>query len=145
MAKGNDSLTEEITLPAVTGNLYFILDLVAGMLEKNHFPRDEATRIAIAVEEIFANIAMYAYSPDVGAVKVISTITPEPLSVSIAFIDRGKPYDPLTNEVPDTTLSLDDRKVGGLGVHIVKKFMDTVTYSRKNGQNILTITKRISC
>ena len=145
MPKGNDSVTEEITLPAVTGNLYFILDLVAGMLEKNHFPQDETTRIAIAVEEIFANVAMYAYSPDVGAVKVISTITPEPLSVSIAFIDRGKPYNPLTNEVPDTTLPLDDRKVGGLGVHIVKKFMDTVTYSRENGQNILTITKRISC
>lgn len=138
------SHSREITLPAVTGNLYQILDFITVMLEENQIPRDEVTRIIIAAEEIFANVAMYAYAPDVGAVRVISAVNADPLSVSITLIDRGKPYNPLLNEAPDTSLPLEERKVGGLGVHIVKKFMDSVAYSHEDGQNILTITKRIN-
>jgi serine/threonine-protein kinase RsbW len=139
-----DSLTREITVPAVTDNLYQILDFVALMLEEKHFPREKATQIVVAVEEIFANVAMYAYSPDVGSVRVISTVNADPLSVSITLIDQGKPFNPLLSASPDTTLPLNERMVGGLGVHIVKSFMDNMAYRYENGQNILTITKRIS-
>ena len=143
-AKGRDSLTRELTLPAVTGNLYPVLDFVAGMLEEIRFPPDEAARVTVALEEVFANVAMYAYAPDVGSVRVVCTLAKDPPSVSLTLMDRGRPFNPLLNQSPDTSLSLEDRKIGGLGVHIARSFMDSVAYRYEEGQNILTLTKRIS-
>ena len=67
----------------------------------------------------------------------------DPLTVEVTFIDNGKPYDPLAKDDPDTTLSLEDREIGGMGILIVKKSMDAVNYEYKDGKNILTIKKNI--
>ena len=94
-----------------------------------------------AIDELFGNIANYAYNPDVGPATVRVEIKREPLSVIITFIDHGVPYDPLLNRDPDTTLSAEERKIGGLGIYMVKKSMDGIRYEYKDGRNILTIEK----
>ena len=99
--------------------------------------------IDIAVEELFVNIASYAYEHGKGVAVVQVSVHEEPLSVEITFIDNGKQYDPLAKADPDTTLSAKERKKGGLGIFMVKKSMDNVSYEYKDGKNILTVRKFI--
>ena len=100
-------------------------------------------QIDIAIDELFGNIAHYAYNPDIGPATVRVEVKENPLAVIVTFIDHGVQYDPLATEDPDTTLSAEERKIGGLGIYIVKKSMDEITYEYKDGQNILTIKKNI--
>jgi len=100
-------------------------------------------QIDIAIDELFSNIAYYAYNPDVGPATVRVEVVEDPMAVVITFIDNGVPYDPLAREDPDTTLSAEERDLGGLGIYMVKKSMDEVTYEYKDGQNILKIKKNI--
>ncbi len=101
------------------------------------------TQIDVAVEEIFVNISSYAYDPEIGAATIRVEVTDEPVSVVISFIDNGKPYDPLAKSDPNLKIPIKERKKGGLGIFMVKKSMDDVTYEYKDGQNILTIKKAI--
>ena len=101
-------------------------------------------QIDIAVEEIFVNIANYAYQDKVGKAQVQIEIKEDPLSIYITFIDSGIPYDPLAKADPDTSLKAEDRAIGGLGIFMVKKSMDNVSYQYKNGQNMLTIQKSLA-
>ena len=96
-----------------------------------------------AIDELFGNIAQYAYDPATGPVTVRVEVAEDPMAVIITFIDNGKPYDPLSGEDPDITLSAEERKIGGVGVFLVKKTMDEITYEYKNGQNILKIRKNM--
>ena len=100
-------------------------------------------QISLAAEEVFVNIAHYAYAPDKGRAVVRVEVSGDPVSVTITFMDHGMPYDPLGNEDPDLTLSAEERQIGGLGVFLVKKTMDDVNYEYKNGQNILTLKKNL--
>jgi len=100
-------------------------------------------QIDVAIDELFSNIAYYAYDPDTGPATVRVEVRQAPLAVVITFIDKGKPYNPLAKKDPDVTLSAEDREVGGLGVFLVKKTMDDVRYEYKDGQNILRIQKNI--
>jgi len=99
-------------------------------------------QIELAVDEIFTNICMYAYAPKTGNA-VISVDTDTPGIVTLKFSDTGIPYNPLEKEDPDTTLSASERKIGGLGIYLVKKSMDGMSYEYKDGHNILTLVKRI--
>ena len=101
-------------------------------------------QIDIAIDELFGNIAHYAYNPDVGEATVRVEVIEDPLAVTITFIDNGVPYDPLAKADPDTTLSAEERDIGGLGIYMVKKSMDNITYEYKDGQNILKIKKKLS-
>ena len=99
-------------------------------------------QIDIAIDEIFSNIARYAYQQETGSVTVRMDTLDDPPRILLTFIDNGIPYNPLTKEMPDTTsLPARKRPIGGLGLFMVKKTMDSVTYSFENGQNILTILK----
>ena len=100
-------------------------------------------QVDVAIDELFGNIAHYAYNPEVGAATVRVEVTEDPLSVVITFIDNGVPYDPLAKADPDITLSAEERQIGGLGIYMVKKSMDDISYQYKNGQNILRIKKHI--
>ena len=100
-------------------------------------------QIDIAIDELFGNIAHYAYNPEIGQATVRVEVIEDPLAVTITFIDNGVPYDPLAKEDPDTTLSIEDREIGGLGIYMVKKSMDDITYEYKNGQNFLKIKKNL--
>ena len=95
----------------------------------------------LSVDEVFSNIVRYAYGPEKGTATVRADVTDEPLSMTITFIDRGKPYNPLTTAAPDTTLPARQRRIGGLGVFILKNTMDDIAYEYRDGMNILTIRK----
>lgn len=99
-------------------------------------------QVHIAIDELFGNIAYYAYNPEIGIVTVRVEVTDNPLAVVITFIDNGIPYDPLAKDNPDITLSVEERDVGGLGIYLVKKTMDDILYEYKDGQNILRIKKK---
>ncbi|MDE6984956.1 MAG: ATP-binding protein, partial [Lachnospiraceae bacterium] len=97
----------------------------------------------VAIDELFGNIAHYAYNPEVGSATVRVEVIRSPLAVVITFIDNGVQYDPLAKEDPDTALSAEEREIGGLGIYMVKKSMDEITYEYREGQNILRIRKNI--
>jgi len=136
-------MANELTIEAVTSNVETVTDFVNEHLEAHDCPMKAQMQIDIAIDEIFGNIAMYAYNPDVGPATVKVEFIEEPMQVIISFMDKGKPYDPLSADDPDVTLSAEERGVGGLGIFMVKKSMDDVLYEYKDGQNILTIKKNI--
>ena len=134
---------KELIVEADRKNLNKVQAFIDEELEAVDCPMLTQTAIDIAVEELFVNIASYAYDTGIGTAVVQVTVNEEPLSVEITFIDNGKQYDPLAKEDPDTTLSVGQRKKGGLGIFMVKKSMDDVIYEYKDGKNILTIKKKL--
>ena len=133
---------KELTLRAETENLNQILDFVNVLLEEKNCPMYAVYELDIAVEELFVNIAHYAYAPEKGEATI--QVSFENQEVTITFIDGGVPYNPWVKEDPDTTLSLEERQIGGLGIYMVKSSMDEVDYIYKDGKNVVTIKKRIS-
>ncbi len=132
---------KEITLTATLENIEAVTKFVDEQLEELDCPMKAQMQIDIAIDELFSNIARYAYAPNVGEATVRVESSDDPLTVIITFIDKGVPYNPLEKEDPDTTLSADDRQIGGLGIYMVKKSMDSMEYEYRNGQNILSIKK----
>ena len=101
-------------------------------------------QLDVAVEEIFINIAKYAYRPgQAGQAAVRCCVGGDPLQVTIQFQDQGVPFNPLAKEDADITLTAQERQIGGLGILMVKKSMDAVDYAYEDGKNILTIKKSI--
>lgn len=131
---------KELLIEAKLENLYSVLDFVNSELEAADCPMKLQMQIAVALEEIFVNIVLYAYKPKIGNALIRVAVGDE---VVVEFEDSGTPYNPLENEDPDTTLNAEERQIGGLGVFMVKKIMDTVEYRHEDGKNILTIKKVI--
>lgn len=134
---------KEMTIEATVDNIEVVTEFVNEELEVFGCPFKTQTQIDIAIDELFGNIALYAYDPETGPATVRVEVVEDPLAVIITFIDNGKPYDPLAAEDPDITLPVEERPIGGLGVFLVKKTMDDVTYEYKDGQNILRIRKNM--
>ena len=135
---------KELTIEAKTSNIEAVTDFVNEQLEALDCPMKAQMQIDIAIDELFSNIAHYAYNPEIGQATVRVEVIEDPLAVTITFIDNGVPYDPLAKADPDTTLSAEERDIGGLGIYMVKKSMDNITYEYKDGQNILKIKKKLS-
>ena len=153
---------------ATDENMGPVNDFVHAMLPEN-CPVEILNKLDLAVEEVYINIAHYAYKPVDGTVEISCTLDEAAQAaagegqpggtgeqetrgqeaspgktaprLTICFKDRGKPFDPLAREDPDITLSAEDRGIGGLGIFLTKKFMDSVTYAYEDGQNILTMSK----
>ena len=134
----------EITVDAIAENNDKVIDFINGILAEAECSKKAIVQLDVAVEEIFVNIAHYAYAPGSGKARIIVEVLKDSSAVRITFIDSGKPYDPLAKQDPDITLSSEERKIGGLGIYIVKKSMDEVTYEYKDGCNNLSIFKKIS-
>ncbi len=134
---------KELNLTATVENIETVTDFVNEQLEALDCPMKTQMQIDIAIDELFGNIAHYAYNPEIGQATVRVEVIEKPLAVIITFIDNGFPYNPLAKDDPDTTLSAEEREIGGLGIYMVKKFMDEITYEHKDGQNILKIKKHI--
>ncbi len=135
---------KELEIEAVRKNTYSVLAFVDEDLEAAECPMLTQTAIDIAVEEIFVNIANYAYGEETGTVVIQVTMHEDPPSAEITFIDTGVQYDPLANPDPDITLPSNKRKKGGMGIFMVKKSMDEMTYKYEDGKNILTIKKALN-
>lgn len=134
---------KELNISATVENIAAVTAFVDEQLEELDCPMKTQLQVDVAIDELFGNIAHYAYNPEVGAATVRVEVTENPLAVVITFIDNGVPYDPLAKADPDVTLSAEEREIGGLGIYMVKKSMDDISYEYKNGQNILSIKKHI--
>lgn len=134
---------KELIVDASIENIEVVTAFVDEQLEALACPMKVQVQIDVAIDELFGNIARYAYNSEVGRATVRVEVQEEPLSVVITFIDNGIPFDPLAKKDPDITLSAEERDIGGLGIYMVKQSMDDVTYEYKDGQNILSIKKHI--
>ncbi len=131
---------KELYIDAIVENLDAVLSFVEESLEESDCPMKLMTQINIAIEEVFVNIAHYAYSQDVGGVNIRVIVDDD---IRIEFEDHGIAYNPLEREDPNIALDAEARAIGGLGIFMVKKMMDEVTYARDGHKNILMIRKTI--
>ena len=131
---------KELLIDAKTENLGTVLEFIEAALAASDCPMKLQKQIAIAVEEIFVNIAHYAYKPEIGDATIRIIVGDE---VVIEFEDSGNPYNPLEKINPDVTLDAHEREIGGLGIFMVKNIMDTVDYRHEAGKNLLTIRKTL--
>ena len=132
---------------ATDENLEAVNDFIHAQIKPFSCQSQTLFQIDLAVEEIFVNISHYAYSPDKGMVQIecsAEKTADASAKLTVSFTDRGKAFNPLAKPDPDITLSVEEREIGGLGIFLTKKYMDSVLYERKDNQNILTFTKTIS-
>ena len=134
---------QEIRLPALIESIPKVTAWVDEALEKIDCPMKAQMQIDVAIDEIFSNIARYAYPDGTGEAVVRLDFDPASRQVSLTFADRGVPFDPLAQDEPDVTLGLKERKIGGLGIFLVRKTMDSVAYEFRDGQNVLCLKKTI--
>ena len=133
---------KEITVDATIENMDTVTAFVDAFLDQIACPMKSRIQINIVIDEIFGNISYYAYGADGGKASVQAGI--EKGMIVLVFIDQGIPYNPLENKDPDITLNLEEREIGGLGIYMVKKIMDEVSYEYMDGQNILRMRKSLS-
>lgn len=132
----------ELTIPAAVENLGQVLAFVDEQLAG--CPPDILLQIDIAVEEIYVNIAHYAYPSGAGDATIRCAVSrTSPPKATIELVDGGIPYDPLSRKDPDITLDAEERQIGGLGIFMVKDMMDHVSYRREDGKNVLTMKKTL--
>ncbi len=134
---------KELTVDATVENVRTVTDFVNEVLDEANCPLDTRRQLNIVIDEVFSNIAQYAYGSALGAATVKAGLEDDGRTLVLIFQDGGMPYDPLSAKDPDTSLSAKDRPMGGLGILLVKKLMDEKTYVYENGQNVLTLKKKL--
>ncbi|MBP3884568.1 MAG: SpoIIE family protein phosphatase [Olsenella sp.] len=136
-------VTGSITLPAVLENLGKANDLVVTELDRRLCPADVKGRVEIALEELFVNVCRYAYADreQAGSVRVSYVYTANPSAITIELCDQGVPFNPLTREDPTMPGSIQEAKIGGLGIYMVKKSMDDFSYVYDGESNIVAFRK----
>ncbi len=134
---------KKLTIEADVQRLDEVLAFVDAFLEENECAAAEQMRMDVAVEEIFVNIASYAYDGDHGEAVIMAEMDDATGQAVFTFSDSGRPFDPLAKPDPDITLPVEERSIGGLGIYMVKKSMDDVAYRYEDGKNILSIRRKI--
>ena len=142
LQEGDTHMTEK-TFPAKIEALSDVLGFVDQNLEACECPMKTQMAICVAIEEVFVNVANYAYGDGEGDMTLGIGFDEASRDITFRMTDKGVPFDPLKKPDPDITLSAEDREIGGLGIFITKKTMDSVTYAYENGENILTMIKKI--
>lgn len=131
------------TFPAKTESLPDVLGFVEQTLETLECPLKIQTALCVAIEEVFVNVAHYAYPEGEGTLSLDVLFDERSRGITFRMKDKGIPFDPLAKPDPDITLSAEDREIGGLGIFIAKKTMDAIGYAYENGENVLTMKKTI--
>ena len=132
-----DTIKIKNTVDAIEGALGPVMDA----LEEAGAPHKVCYKVRLALDELLTNVVSYAYEGREGVVELHYEISENPPSVSVTIIDEGRPFNPLEAKDPDLNDDIGKRKVGGLGLFIVKSIMDSIDYVRENNKNILTIRK----
>ena len=140
--KGGERMTNK-TFPAKTGSLNDVLSFVEETVEGFECPMKTQMALCVAIEEVFVNVAHYAYPESEGDMTLHISFDEGSRNITFRMTDKGVPFDPLKKPDPDITLSAEEREIGGLGIFIAKKTMDSLSYSYENGENILTMIKKI--
>lgn len=130
-----------LKVAAVIDRLPEVIEYIEEELQRAGCPDAERTLVTMASEEIYVNIASYAYQEKEGNVEISCEKAIGPEGIKISFTDQGIPYNPLLHESPDITLPASQRQAGGLGIFMVKQFMDNVIYNYQDGHNCLVIEK----
>ena len=131
----------EIVVDATRENVEVVTEFIDKQLSDRNVERRLIAKTNVAIDELYSNIAQYAYDGVKGKITVQVGLSDS--SFSITFIDSGKPFNPLEKEDPDVSLGAEDRGIGGLGIFIVKNTMDDVHYEYTDNKNILTIVKNL--
>ena len=131
------------TFPAKTESLNDVLGFVEETLERFACPIKIQTAVCVAIEEVFVNVAHYAYPETGGDMTLHIGFDEDSRTITFRMTDKGIPFDPLQKPDPDITLSAEARDIGGLGIFIAKKTMDSLSYAYENGENILTMLKKL--
>ena len=135
---------KRLEIPAEKSRLSEVVGFVLDFAKELGFEKKELFSLKVCTEEVFVNVASYAYQPDTGMITVVADGSQEPLSITLSFIDSGVPFDPLAKPDPAKKRPLSIAKKGGLGIFITKKLMDEVSYAYVDEQNVLTIRKTIA-
>lgn len=141
ISTNNSANANEIIVDGTRDNVDLITEFIGQKLLDKNAQRRTVAQINVAVDELYSNIAQYAYDGEIGKIKV--TVEFIDNKVKITFIDSGKPFNPLEKEDPDVDAGIEERGIGGLGIFIVKKTMDNIAYAYTGNQNILTIEKNL--
>ena len=131
---------KSITVEAKIENVDKVTEFVNEVLEEKECPLKVQMQLDVAIDEIFGNIAYYAYGKGSGNATIQIEMEDNPPKITLTFIDQGIPYNPLESKDPD----IEDREIGGLGIFLVKKTMDELSYEYVDGQNILTMKKELA-
>ena len=135
-------MQEELVIEAIVDNLNTVNSFVHKSIEQFNCSKRTLMQLDLIVEEIFVNIASYAYSPNTGSVKILLDVKDE--LISLSFIDSGIPYNPLEKSDPDVNLSAEERPIGGLGIFLTKNLVNDITYQHIDGKNVLTFVKLLN-
>ncbi len=138
------SWQRELTVEARRENWEKVFQFIEAGLQALSCPLKTCIQLETAAEELFVNVASYAYPGGIGSITIRLTQLENPDRVQLCFIDQGIAYNPLQQQEPDITLSAEERGIGGLGIHMVRKSMDAFTYQYLDGSNIVTIEKKIN-
>ena len=136
-------IAREFVVEAAVENLPQVNAFVEEMVSPLMPSGKAQLQLELAVEEIFVNIANYAYGDGVGQAVIQARVLDSPKGIELVFKDGGVPYNPLERQAPDPNLPLEEREIGGWGIFLVKKNVDEVSYAYEAGKNILTIRKKI--
>ncbi len=131
-------------MQAVTSNWQQVYNFLNQNMRNTGINYKLTSKILLASEEIFVNIASYAYPDSLGNVNIKYDYSPHDFKVGIQFIDEGTPFDPTSFLNFNTSKDISERRIGGLGIFMVKKTMDTMEYFYESGKNNLIISKIIN-
>jgi anti-sigma regulatory factor (Ser/Thr protein kinase) len=137
-------MVNELEIDATLENLKSVNEFIKKILNENKCSKRDEMSLKMAIEEIYINIVNYAYTPNIGKVKINSEVKNDKFSIVLNFIDEGKPFNPLEQDEPDFDLDVEGRDAGGFGIFIVKDKVDDISYEYKDGKNILTIKKNLT-
>ena len=131
----------QLIVPAERGEFTVLQQWLSSIAAELDIQDRIKKQLMISCDEVFTNIASYAYPEGSGSVEIAIEFVAEKRNLRIIFSDSGIAFDPLAISEPDTGAALSERKIGGLGMFMVKKMMDSIEYFRKDGKNILILTK----
>jgi anti-sigma regulatory factor (Ser/Thr protein kinase) len=135
------SFMKKINVPALTENLDKMLDFILTGVKELKLESKLLYQLRLASEEALVNIINYAYGNMTGNIEIAFKFDPESKNLTIQISDWGKPFDPLSQPEPDINIDYEQRKIGGLGIHMIRKIMNEVNYERINDKNVLTMKK----
>ncbi len=120
-------------------------EIIEFLMASPDIPDDEVLqfKLRLSIEEAVENVVRYAYDGGIGWLEAGTSLDQDTLVLTIELRDAGVPFNPLEKEEPDTNLPANERKIGGLGIFLCKKMMDSIHYRYEDGNNVLTMTKKI--
>ena len=135
---------QELNIEAKVENLDIVNDFINKSIGAVECSKKAIMQLGVVVEEIFVNIASYAYKDEVGIATVQVEVKDNPPAIDLTFIDSGVEYNPLANEDPDLDVAVEERQIGGLGIYLVKNMVEEISYKYEGGKNILSLTKNLT-